>query len=147
MDRIFDILCTNRGQSLYVKRNIEGRLCNHCCSGKAISITYTGSVCVCSLRYSAWNAQALNYHLWHLRLYYTFPHYFINGHDFRIKLPNIKCFDFLYNFCLKHFSFWIELSAVWSDMYIGLNVQHPLFLFAFSETWSFWSDFRKILKY
>jgi hypothetical protein len=26
------------------KRNIEARSCNHCCSGKAISITY--SVCV-----------------------------------------------------------------------------------------------------
>jgi hypothetical protein len=46
MDTIFDILCTNKGQSLYVKRNVEGCSCNHCCSGKAISITYIGNVCV-----------------------------------------------------------------------------------------------------
>ena len=29
---------------MYVQRNIEARSCNHCCSGKAINITY--SVCV-----------------------------------------------------------------------------------------------------
>ena len=29
---------------MYVQRNIEARLCNHCCSGKAISITYSECV-------------------------------------------------------------------------------------------------------
>ena len=33
-------------QAVYVERNIEARLRNHCCCGKAISITY-GSVCAC----------------------------------------------------------------------------------------------------
>jgi len=28
------------------KRNIEARSCNHCCSGKAVSITYSESVFV-----------------------------------------------------------------------------------------------------
>jgi len=28
------------------KRNIEARLCNHCCSGKAISVTYSEGVFV-----------------------------------------------------------------------------------------------------
>ena len=42
-------------QAVYVWRNIEARSCNHCCSGKATSITY--SECVfCSLRYAACNA-------------------------------------------------------------------------------------------
>jgi hypothetical protein len=35
-----------------------------------------------------------------------FPHYFINGTIFEKQLLNTKCvFEFLYNFCLKHFSF------------------------------------------
>jgi hypothetical protein len=38
-----------------------------------------------------------------IRYFSTLSH---KGHDFRKKLLNIKlCFDFLYNFCLKHFSF------------------------------------------
>ena len=36
-------------------RNIEALSCNHCCSGKAIIITY--SVCVCRLMYSAYSAR------------------------------------------------------------------------------------------
>ena len=28
-------------QAMYVSRNIEARSCNHCCCGKAISITYS----------------------------------------------------------------------------------------------------------
>jgi hypothetical protein len=38
------------------------------------------------------------------------------------------CFDFVYNICLKHFSFQ-ELSDVLSKTYIGLHVKYPLFLF------------------
>jgi len=34
----------SKRQAMYIKRNIEARLCNHCCSGKAISIAY--STCV-----------------------------------------------------------------------------------------------------
>ena len=34
-------------QAMFVKRNIEERSCDHCCSGKAISITYSVCVCVC----------------------------------------------------------------------------------------------------
>ena len=31
---------------MYVERNIEARSCNHCCYGKAISVTYSESVFV-----------------------------------------------------------------------------------------------------
>jgi len=35
-------------QPSYVERNIEARTYNHCCSGKAISITYSECVSVAS---------------------------------------------------------------------------------------------------
>ena len=38
------------------------------------------------------------------------------------------CFNFLYKFCLKHFSFYEKLSEIRSKMHIGLHVKDPLFL-------------------
>ena len=43
-------------QEMYSQRNTEARSCNHCCSGKAPSITYSECVCVCGLRYPACSA-------------------------------------------------------------------------------------------
>ena len=51
-----------------------------------------------------------------------------------IILQNV-CFDFLYNFCLKHFSFYVELSEIWSKMYIGLHVKYRLLLSDCNENW------------
>jgi hypothetical protein len=56
------------------------------------------------------------------------------------------CFDFLYNFCLKHFSFYEEFSNI-SQMYIGLHVKCPLFLSDFNETWIVSTYFWKIFRY
>jgi hypothetical protein len=85
-------------QTMYAERNTEARYSNHCCSGKPTSIKHNLSVCICSRRYPACNAPA--------PLCNIFPHYPINGTIFggEKKLSNTKCFDFLYNFCLKHFS-------------------------------------------
>jgi hypothetical protein len=73
---------------MYVSRNNETGLCNHCCSGKAISITYSENVfvaagismqCACAKLSSAWLAS-------------IFPHYIINGTIFeKKKLLNTKC--------------------------------------------------------
>ena len=128
----------------------EAHSYNHCCSGKAIRITY--STCLCSLRYPAYIAHAPYYTaicgLPRSTMFY--PRYLIDGKIFGKKLLNTKCvfwfclqllsetflilrrierdsffhvipqtaqfskksywtqnvcFDFLYNFCLKHFSF------------------------------------------
>ena len=57
------------------------------------------------------------------------------------------CFDFLYKFCSKHFSFQEELSEIWSKLSSGLDVEFPLFLSVFSEIWIFSTVFRKIFKY
>jgi hypothetical protein len=46
------------------------------------------------------------------------------------------CFDFLYNLRLKHFSFYDEVSEIWSKMSGGLHVKHPLFLSDLNETYS-----------
>ena len=63
----------------------------------------------------------------------------------RISEKNVTepemCFDFLYKFCLKNFSFWEEMREVCLEMYIGLHVKYPLFLSDFNESWIFSTDF------
>ena len=45
-----------------------------------------------------------------------FPHYLINGMILGEKGSKHKmCIDFLYNFCLKRFSFYVEFSEIWYD--------------------------------
>jgi hypothetical protein len=57
------------------------------------------------------------------------------------------CFDFLYYFRLRRFSFYDEMGAIWSKMYIGLHVMYPMFLTNFNETWILSLDFRERLKF
>jgi hypothetical protein len=63
------------------------------------------SVCICSLRYPACCVQAPFHHLWPALLYSTFTPYLINSMIFEKVAEHKICFDFLYNTCLKHFSF------------------------------------------
>ena len=76
----------------YVEANTVVRSYNHCCCGKAISITQRECVCVCvcSLRYPERNAQAPYCHVACPALQYfsTFSH---KWHDFRKTLLNVKC--------------------------------------------------------
>ena len=53
------------------------------------------------------------------------------------------CFDFLYNFCLKHFSIEEDLSEILLKIYFGLHVKYRLLLSDFNVTWIFSTDFRK----
>jgi hypothetical protein len=66
--------------------NAEARSCNHCCGGKAITITYSGNVV-----YPACNGHAPYCHLWSIRLHNISPHYLTNRTIFGKKLLNTKC--------------------------------------------------------
>jgi hypothetical protein len=59
---------------MYVQRNIEARSRNHCCRGKAISITYFECV---SLALVTQHAKLIR--RWPVRLHRIFPHYLINA--------------------------------------------------------------------
>jgi len=52
------------------------------------------------------------------------------------------CFDFLYKFCLKYFSFYEKFSLIWSKCKL-VFVKYPLFLSDSNGTWVPSTDFRK----
>ena len=140
-------------------RNVEARSCNHCFSGKAISISYSECVCVCvcSLGYPACNAYApYCCLLWRVQLYNIFPHYLINGTIFEKKnmyRSKKVCFDFLYtfvwnifctllsetfsvHFCLKHFLYtfvWNIFCTLLSETYsVHFCLKHFLYTFVWN---------------
>jgi hypothetical protein len=59
---------------MYVPRNTETRSFNHCCSGKAMSLTQPE--CMYLQPYAPYC------HLWPAPLYSIFPYYLINGKIF-----------------------------------------------------------------
>jgi hypothetical protein len=94
--------------------NIEACKCTHHCSGKAISVTYCGCVFIAlGIQHAMRMRHIVNCGL-SVRLYNIFSTFSHKRHDFRKKITEHKmCFDFLYNFCVKHFSFQAELSEMW----------------------------------
>ena len=66
----------------------------------------------CSLKYPTWNAHAPYCHVRPVRFYSIFPHYLMIGTIFKKKLLNV-CFDFLYQFYVKHFPFSEGMSEMW----------------------------------
>ena len=76
-------------RAIYVECNSEARSCGHCCSGKAINITYSESVClqsqVCGVNCACATLSSVASPA--LQSFSTLTH---KRHDFRKMLLNIK---------------------------------------------------------
>ena len=92
-------------------------MCKHCCSGKAVSITYCECVCVAlgiqnSMRMRHVDTCCL------LRLYNISPHY-LKRHDFGKKLLNINMCALIFSKNLSE-SFLI-LRSIQRDMNVNVH--------------------------
>ena len=100
------------------------------------------------LKSSSRNFFSWHCHLWPFRLCDILTYYPTKGTIFEKKLLNTKyVFGIVYNVFLKHFSFWEEMSEIWSKLSVDLHVKYLLFLSDFNESCIFSTDFRKTLKY
>jgi len=87
-------------QAVYVRRNIEMRSRNHCCPGKATSITYSECLfvalgiqeCACAILSSV-ACPALQY-------FSTLSHKLLDFRNKKNYWTQNVCFDFLYSFCV-----------------------------------------------
>jgi hypothetical protein len=94
----------NTRQAMYGQRNIKTLSYNHCCSWKEIGVAYSECALVdfgiqraraCTILSSVVCPE--------VQYFSTLPH---KRHDFQKNVNRHKiCFNFLYNFCPKHFSF------------------------------------------
>jgi len=91
---------------MYVQRNIEARSCEHCCSGKAIIITYSEFVFVVfAIQHEMRMSRIILAYVACLDIQY-FRTTSLKRHDFRKNLSNVNIFFyFLYNISPKYFSF------------------------------------------
>jgi hypothetical protein len=81
------------------KRNILARSRNHCCCGKALSITYSKCVSVALIIQHAMRMRRIILALLACPAVPYFPTYLLNCTIFAKKVTEYKiCFDFLYNF-------------------------------------------------
>jgi hypothetical protein len=127
-------------------RNNEARSCNHCCSGKAMSVTQTEGVFV-AIGIQHCNAHAPYCRLWPASLYNIFPRVH-KRHDCQIKVPeHKKCiliFSTLFVWNISHSKKkWAryDKNVYWYSCevpVIGLHVRYPLLVFIWSTR--YWSS-------
>jgi hypothetical protein len=118
---------------MYVGRHTEARSCNHSCSRRAISITYSECVFVAlGIQHAMRICRIV---MWPIRLHNIFLHCLINGTIFEYKLLKIKYFfKFSLQSLSEHFSFLEEIGEIRSKMSIALNVKYLVFMSDFNET-------------
>jgi hypothetical protein len=133
-------------RAIYVQRNTEACVVQPLLLWKGNKY-YIFWVCVCSVGQPACSARAPYCNLCPALFHSIFPYLSHKRYGLKKIERKAVCFDFLCNFCLKHFSFQGELSEIWSKTYIGLLVKYPLFLSNFNETCIFSAFFWKIVKY
>jgi len=112
----------------YFERNTETRLCNHCCSGKAINITYSECVFVdLDIQHAMHMCTVIS----GLPGSTIFFHIISQTARFSGKKKKKKkaikqnlCFDFLYNYQYATFLLLRRTEReIWSKMHIGLHVK------------------------
>ena len=108
---------------------------------------YNTCVCICSLWYPPCNAHVPYCLLWPALFYNISLYNLINGTIKKKVIEHKMGFKFLYNFCLKHFSLYDEMSEIWSKTYTGLQVKYQLLLSDFNKPTIFLTDIWEILKY
>ena len=131
------ILRTTR-QGMYVWRNIETLLCNHCCSGKARNITYYECLSLVLVTQHAMRMHHIA--ICGLSGPTTFFHIISQTARFSKKnyRTQIVYFHFVYN---------VSHSTKNGAKHDQKRVKYPLFLSDFNETWVISTNLRKTLKY
>ena len=117
--------------------------CNHCCSGKAIRITYSECVCVAIGVQHAMHMHHIVVCVWPAPWYFSMLS--LKWHNLKKKkLLNIKCVFVFVTTSVRNVC---HYNKNWLKIYIGLYVTYLLFSSDFNETWIFLIDFWKMLKY
>jgi hypothetical protein len=82
-------------------------LCNHCCSGKAVSVTYSEYMSVALVIPLECARALLNCHLWPVWLYHIFPHYLIKDTTLEKSYEyKIVCFSTAFAWITSHSKNW-----------------------------------------
>jgi len=110
---------------------------------------YVFWVCICSLRYPACNAHAPYFPICPAPPYNIFSTLSHKRHDSRKKVTEHETcvLIFFTTFVWNNSRSKIEMSEIWSKMYICVHVKYRLLLSEINETCIFLTNLRQIFKY
>jgi hypothetical protein len=122
-------------------------LCNHCCWGKAVCITYFECEFV-PLLISTWSACTVLHHSWPLQLVSVSSTLSHKWHNFRKIVTEYKMCALIFSTTLSETFLILRIIQQLIIINIqGLHVKYLILLSSFIETWIFSTDFRKIFIY